>query len=329
MRKKDLRRKRRSSGGSVLKVLIIVVIGASIIWAGWSLRKKTVVKEASTLKLEKTVKKKEPPPSVVDQRTFLVLGVEGDEETGKQKVTDVLALVYDPARNGINGMVIDPETYVSIPGRGYQPISEGFDEGPKHLLSAISEMIRFELEGYFMVSRIQFDALVQDRKLDTPMSEAQDTSFKKKEVDSLSAKVENIPSERVKFLNLPVKTIVIGEQTYYEPKKDDLDNTLLAVLGRIPKKEKAPTRIIILNGAGTPGIARVAADRLVGKGFKILDIKNADNFDYTKTEILLYNKQAKKSGKTVAKALRSGVLINKNMAQDVTDIVIVIGEDFE
>ena len=329
MRRKDLRRNRRGSGSSVLKTLIIVVIGAGIIWGGWSLRQKTVTKKSSTVKLEKPVKKKESQPSVVDQRTFLVIGVEDDEETGKTKVTDVLALVYDPARNGITGMAIDPDTYVSIPGRGYQPISEGFDEGAKHLVSAISEMIRFELEGHFTISRIQFDALVQDRKIDTPISQSQDTSFKKKEVNLLSRKLKNIPSDRVKFLDLPVKTIVIGEQTYYEPKKDDLDNTLLAVLGRIPRKEEAPTRIIILNGSGTPGVARVAADRLVGKGFKILDIKNADNFDYSKTEILLYNKQAKKSGKTIAKALGSGVQLDKKMAQDVTDVVIVIGEDFE
>ncbi len=329
MKKRDLRRRRRSPAGSIIKTVLIVVIGVSVVWAGLSLRQKTVVKKSSTVKLVKPIKKKETRSLAVDQRTFLVLGIEDDEETGETKVTDVLAVVYDQARNGINGMLIDPDTYVSIPGRGYQPISEGFEEGIEHLMGAISEMIRFDLEGHFTVSGSQFDTLVQNRKIDTPIIESMDTSFKKKEVSSLSGKLENIPSERVKFLDLPVKEITIGEQTYYEPKKNDLDNTLLAVLGRIPEKEKAPTRVIILNGAGVPGIARLAADRLVGKGFKILDIKNADNFDYSKTEILLYNKQAKKSGKAIAKALESGVLINKTMSQDVTDVVIIVGQDFE
>ena len=38
-------------------------------------------------------------------------------------------------------------------------------------------------------------------------------------------------------------------------------------------------RVIIYNGAGTPGIAGQAAQQLIAAGMRVVDTKNADRFD--------------------------------------------------
>lgn len=326
MKRRDLRRGRRGRGAAVGRYLIIVIIGAGLVWFGLSLRPTSTPKKAATVKIVKESDKKVEEKSIVDQRTFLIIGV--DEGTEKDLVKEVLVVVFDPAGNRINGMIIDPDTYVAIPARGYESISDGFDEGPEKIDAAISDMTGYESEGYVVISGEQIETLKDEKKLDEALTQNIDSNISTRKASALAEKLGNIPKERIQFLTLPIKTIVIGEQTYYEPNKKDLDKTILAIWGQAAEKREAPLRIIILNGNGTPGIARKAADRLVGDGYKILDIKNADRFDYTKTEVLLYSPLAKENGRKVAKALEAGVLLEKNMAQDVTDIVIVVGEDF-
>ena len=87
--------------------------------------------------------------------------------------------------------------------------------------------------------------------------------------------------------------------------------------------------MIILNGNGTPGIGRKAADRLIGGNYRIIDVKNADSFNYATTRIMVYNQEAKKAGKKLAKDLGLGTVVDDSLAQDVTDVVILLGKDFK
>lgn len=43
--------------------------------------------------------------------------------------------------------------------------------------------------------------------------------------------------------------------------------------------------IEILNGSGTPGVAKKASDILTGLGYKVVSTGNADNYDYATTEV--------------------------------------------
>lgn len=47
-----------------------------------------------------------------------------------------------------------------------------------------------------------------------------------------------------------------------------------------------PARVEVLNGAGEPGIAERAAERLRGRGFDVVFYGNAENFDYESTRVL-------------------------------------------
>ena len=46
--------------------------------------------------------------------------------------------------------------------------------------------------------------------------------------------------------------------------------------------------IEILNGCGESGVANLYSNFLIQRGFDIIDSKNADNFDYLNTNILVH-----------------------------------------
>ena len=323
----DRRRGRRQRGSGKARTIIVVVVGLAVIWFGWSSINRAKPPGSSTVAIEdpqsKQAKANRP---VVTTRTFIIIGVE--EGQGSKTVKGVIELVYDPPRNRVNGLVIDPNTYVSIPGRGYQSLRDGFTEGPRSLGSAVAQLVGIESEGYLTVPAAVYADIVENKNVGEAFLKYDESNLSRRTAKSVNKKVVGIPKERVTLAELPVKTIVIAEQTYYEPNKQELDRLTRSIWGRPPKTVKKPIRLIILNGNGAPGVARLAADRLIGKGLKILDVKNADRFDYPKTEIIIYSSRARKSGPKIVDALGSGVVIKKEMAQDVTDIVVVIGKDF-
>lgn len=321
-------RVRRQRRQRFIRTVAAVFIGFALVWFGWSYTHSGPgTKSAQTINIDQPkAKSKKTAKSVVSQRTFVVLGV--DENGGKESVKGALELVYDPAQNKVSGLSVDPNTYVPMPTRGLQSIDEGFGEGAKDLAAAISEMTGVKAEGYVVLKGDVYANIVADKKPGEFFSRREEGSMSATEAKALSAKFGAVAGSRVKFVSLPVKTMVVGEQTYYQSDKAELKRLVTSIWGKQPPLVRDAVRVIILNGNGTPGVARTAADRLGGKGFKILDVKNADKFTYTKTEILVYNAKAKKSGTKAVKALGAGIVIDKEAAQDVTDLVILIGKDF-
>jgi len=49
---------------------------------------------------------------------------------------------------------------------------------------------------------------------------------------------------------------------------------------------REPPRVEVLNGAGEPGIAETAAERLRSRGFDVVFYGNAENFDFPSTRVI-------------------------------------------
>jgi hypothetical protein len=91
--------------------------------------------------------------------------------------------------------------------------------------------------------------------------------------------------------------------------------------------QKQAVRVIVYNGVGTPGVAGAAARQLIRAGFRVVDSKNADRFDYKTTRILLYH-GTKADADRVREALGVGAIAVESEAQDVADIILIIGADY-
>ena len=96
-----------------------------------------------------------------------------------------------------------------------------------------------------------------------------------------------IAQSNTAIVPLPVKPIKLGNQTYFEPQRAEVADLLKSWWGVDASKAAAATRVILYNGAGTPGIAGEAAQQLIRGGFRVVDTKNADNFNYATTKIVV------------------------------------------
>jgi hypothetical protein len=126
---------------------------------------------------------------------------------------------------------------------------------------------------------------------------------------------------------MPVKPIKLGDQTYFEPQRAEIADLLSLWWGIDASQGEQVTRVIVYNGAGVPGIAGQAAQQLIRSGLRVIDTKNADNFAYTTTRIVVKRGDASR-GEEVRRSLGVGEVVVETTTADVTDVVVIIGKDY-
>ena len=87
--------------------------------------------------------------------------------------------------------------------------------------------------------------------------------------------------------------------------------------------------IEVLNGCGESGVANLFTKFLRSEGYDVIEIQNADNFQYKETIILYHNKKTQEKAKMLSEILnvkQSNIKFNKN---SVWDLSIIIGSDYK
>ena len=62
--------------------------------------------------------------------------------------------------------------------------------------------------------------------------------------------------------------------------------------------------------------------------FRVVDTKNADNFNYVVTEIVV-QRGSLEQGKNIAKVLKVGVVKSQPSEQNVADVIVIVGKDYK
>ena len=117
-------------------------------------------------------------------------------------------------------------------------------------------------------------------------------------------------------------------QTYFEPQRAEVADLLKSWWGVDASKAATVTRVILYNGAGVPGVAGEAAQQLIRGGFRVVDTKNADNFNYVATKIVVQRGDVKR-GEEIVRVLGVGTVEQKPSDQDVADVIVIIGKDYQ
>ena len=85
--------------------------------------------------------------------------------------------------------------------------------------------------------------------------------------------------------------------------------------------------IEILNGCGESGIANLYSNYLIKKGFDVIDSRNADNFEYLNTTIIVHKKDKLNIAKNLANILKiKTVTIDE---RGIWDLSLIIGRDYK
>ena len=85
--------------------------------------------------------------------------------------------------------------------------------------------------------------------------------------------------------------------------------------------------IEILNGCGEAGVANLYANFLRQEGFDVIESRNADNFDYLNTNILVHKKEMISVAKNLAKTLKIKEV--KLIEEGMWDLSVIIGKDYK
>lgn len=325
-RKRQEKRKKKIKKTQLYTIVAVILALAVIVFILKGYHRYLI---PSSFKEKKKATKEKLPPA---KATFLMVGVK--EETKGEKA-DSLAMIYlDTKKMTINGIAIPEDTFVPIPGPGFDKIGAALKSGSiSNMKLALENMTGLKID--FWIEDDYRDLNIDDQKASLEkveiidiFKEPKDSSLNYSEMQFYLQKLKKIKPSNINMAPLPVRPIVVGDDTFYEPKKDEMNKLIEVLWGVKSSKKKEPVRVVVLNGSGVPGAGGDVAELLINNGYKVVDIKNASTFDYKKTQIISYIDD-KKQAENIKSLLKTGIIIRKDVPQDLTELTIVVGKDYK
>jgi hypothetical protein len=214
-----------------------------------------------------------------------------------------------------------------VPGQGYESIGDSYHGGAGLSKDAVTNFLGVPFERYVAVDQDTYQRLLTKQDVGTLFDRPLSTDLSEADSSALQEFMDKVPTKDVWIVPMPVKPVALGAERYYEPQRAEIADLILQWWGVSAANQKQAVRVIVYNGVGTPGVAGAAARQLIRAGFRVVDSKNADRFDYKTTRILLYH-GTKADADRVREALGVGAIAVESEAQDVADIILIIGADY-
>ena len=256
------------------------------------------------------------------KENLLVIGVEGDEAVG------FLAIRVDCKGKQVFGIAIPDGAFLEVPGQGFERAGESFKVGPEVSLSMVSNYLTVPFRSYLVVPAETYRTILKKQSVAGITDSATASDLNETEKAALAKILADMPQKNTALVPLPVKPIKLGDQTYFEPQRAQVADLLKSWWGVDASQAAKVTRVIVYNGAGAPGIAGEAAQQLIRNGFRVVDTKNADSFDYKTTKVVVQDGPLKR-GQDIVRVLGVGTAMSKPSDQDVADVIVIIGKDYK
>ena len=256
------------------------------------------------------------------KENLLIIGVEGEEAVG------FLAMRVDRKGNQVFGIAIPDGAFLEVPGQGFERAGESFKAGPEVSLSMVSNYLTVPFRSYLVVPAETYRTVLKNQSVAGITESATASDLNETEKAALAKILADMPQKNTALVPLPVKPIKLGDQTYFEPQRAQVADLLKSWWGVDASQAAKVTRVIVYNGAGVPGIAGEAAQQLIRNGFRVVDTKNADSFDYKTTKVVVQDGPLKQ-GQEIVRVLGVGTAVSKPSDQDVADVIVIIGKDYK
>lgn len=258
----------------------------------------------------------------MSRENVLIVGVEGDNAVG------FLAMRVDPRGQRAFGIAIPDGAFLEVPGAGFSRIGESWATSPTVTASAISNYLTVPFDSWVAVPASVYRDALTGQNVSGLLASVDDSNLKRDELAALKSRLGKVPQKEVALVPLPVKPIKLGDQTYFEPQRAEVADLLESWWGVDPSEAADVVKIIVYNGAGVPGVAGEAAQQLIRAGFRVVDTKNADAFDYANTIVVV--KQGERSrGEQVAKVLGATDIRMEISDQGVANVIVIVGKDYK
>lgn len=240
---------------------------------------------------------------------------------------DFLAVRLDEKDRQVLGIAVPGGAFMEVPGQGFERVGDSYAAGPEVSLAAVSNFLSVPFDRYVVVDVEVYKEALAAQDLRQVVRGVTSANLTPGELEEVRRFVEEVPAERTALVPLPVRPIDLGGQTFFEPQKDRIADLLLQWWGvRVGERDSA-VRVMVYNGVGTPGIAGIAAQQLISAGLKVVETRNADRFDYAETLVVVQDRDMAQ-GERVRDVLGVGRVLDQPSAQDVADVIVIIGKDY-
>ncbi|NLZ53894.1 MAG: LCP family protein [Thermoanaerobacteraceae bacterium] len=147
-----------------------------------------------------------------------------------------------------------------------------------------------------------------------------ETDIQPLELASLANFARQIKQENIKMYMIPGEGKYISGISYFIPYQNQMNEMIDEIFFN-----DGSIKVAVLNGNGEKGIASKVASKLESQGFKVVNVANADSFDYETTTII-YPSGKKSDAEKIAE-----VLTEARMEEETDDSItlptIIVGKD--
>jgi len=241
--------------------------------------------------------------------------------------TGFLAVRYDAEQKMVYGIALPDAAFLEVPGQGFERIGDSYRGGVDVSMAAVTNFFGVPFNTYALIDSEVYQTALTSQSLVGVMDQVRDTNLSEQDQERWTQALDGTPTEDVALVPLPVKPISLGSQTYFEPQRDEVADLVEQWWGTSIADADSIVRVIVYNGSGTPGIAGDAAQQLIRGGFRVVDTKNADRFDYETTQVIVQNGD-QSAGDAVKEVLGVGEIVMQPADQQVADVIVIIGSDY-
>jgi len=169
---------------------------------------------------------------------------------------------------------------------------------------------------------MNFDIMVKLPNIISSLTEYIKTNMNPNEIISLARILKDIDRDKIWVETIKGEPQYIDRVSYLVVEQEQVEKRVKYL---IDNKQRG-LNVEVLNGARIPGIARSVASKMTELGFNIVNVDNADSFDYQKTVLIIYSKEIT-IDEYVKQYLGDIDIIRKEQPQSEVDMTIIIGKN--
>ncbi len=167
------------------------------------------------------------------------------------------------------------------------------------------------------------------------LADALETNMPMTTILRYAAIVQYIPSTNIYTSVLPGNSQTINGASYWVPDEVQVTRLVQSMQRPTPPpvvqdedQASRPIRVRVLNGSGVQGVARSAKNFLTPQGFDVVEIGNAQHFNYQQTEIILHI-----PSDVAVSRIRQILRVYGTVTQDLdadsgVDVTVILGRDY-
>ena len=169
---------------------------------------------------------------------------------------------------------------------------------------------------------INFDSITKIPQISEGMKGYIETNIEAQDTVALANLFRGVNQEKFRVETVQSKPVYIEGISYLEPNVEEVQQRVKSLI----YAKNSGMKVEVLNGNAMAGIAHTIAKALELQGFEIVNIGNADTFNYEQTKIIVYSKEVNLDNQ-FKELFKDFEIVKEYQEQANLDLVIILGRD--